>query len=233
MNSNVEYYRPFGQQATGTVTFNAVPVTDATVTIGGVAFIFNDDFASAANFTGSNAALCARSLCECINSTPIKYLKTHNNLNGFRTFFAMYYGNVVVVVATEPGTGGNVIGVVVSGDTNGAIAVSGAVLAGGTSLAVPVVMSAGATAFSIETGTFTASGVAKVFSATSKLYSKLHILSTAGNVDATLGDSVAQPLPIVAGVWYTFDPPPLGVGDMNDLYVNGTNAEVFSWLRWY
>ena len=240
MNSNIEYYRTHGLQAVGTVTFSKVPVTDARVTIDSYAYVYNPAFDDLANFTGHTAEMCAKSLCDCINAKVGTYLHTHNNVNAVKPYYAMYYGPTVLVIASQPGIGGNSLAMVISGDTGGAMAVSGATLSGGvdgaatTSTSTSLSPTASITPLSIETGTFTATGSAAVMSAVEKKYAKLHILPAAGNAaDGTIGDSVAQPFTLVKGVWYAFDPPPLAVGDMNDLYINGTGADTYAWLRWY
>lgn len=115
--------------ASGTATFSTVVATN-TVTIGGVLFTGSDTASGTAQFlTGTTDTLSAVSLASVVNS----------NTTANKLVSATSSGAVVTFTALVPGTIGNFITLAKSGVP---IAISGAVLAGGT-IAAEVVISEG------------------------------------------------------------------------------------------
>jgi len=105
--------------ATGTLTFNAQPADDDTVTINGVAITFKASGATGNQVNkGGNAAGTAQALKDFINAHP-----------GTLLVSASGSSNVLTLTAVTAGTGGNSITLAKSG-TNPAL--SGATLSGGS-----------------------------------------------------------------------------------------------------
>lgn len=123
MNPGLTYYMPFGRPATATVVIAAMPATSDTVSIGAYVYTFGS------NFFGSNLQEVAESLTAAINCDRNRQGLTTLKVP-VRPYFAVYYGTTVVVIATEPGTGGNALTLSTSAATK--FTVSGAIFTGGT-----------------------------------------------------------------------------------------------------
>ena len=133
MNKDVEYYRFSGNPATATITVVGVPPAGATVTIGGVVFTIGlDVFPVDASVSDRGAyQSVAEAICAAVNSD-----KTKSNLfdigvhsNPFRPFYAMYYGNIVRLGASNPGTLGSSLALATS--SSASFVLSGAGFTGG------------------------------------------------------------------------------------------------------
>ena len=122
----VECYRSDGHPAAGhlTVSANMPPVVGNTVTIGGDVYTFGTDF------LGSDPLAIAMSLVAAINAEPNNELNALPNTKLVKSYYAVFYGRKIVLVATFPGTGGNAMGIATN--NSAAFAVSGATFTGGT-----------------------------------------------------------------------------------------------------
>lgn len=123
MNPGVEYYRPFGLQASGYITFAQNPAVDAEIVVDDVTYVAGTTFT-----IGDGPAQTAANFAAAVNADRTGYGVTHTALLPNRSVFAIFYGNKVVIVATQPGTAGNSI--VLTSDTD-AVLVSAGTLGGG------------------------------------------------------------------------------------------------------
>lgn len=124
MNPGVEYYRPFGLQAAGYLTVLHVPEVGDTVAIAGVTYTFGTDF------FGQSVNEVALSLASTINADRAYFhVNPAKQLNPSRSVYAIFYGNIISIIASVPGTAGNSLALVTSNAL--AITVSGATLSGG------------------------------------------------------------------------------------------------------
>lgn len=119
----LDYYRVAGQPATGTVTVVSMPAVADTVTINGIVYTYGSD-----GWIGRNMTEVAQYLAAAINADRNR-MQFHAQTNPINAVYAVYYGNVVRIIATEPGTSGNSITQATSNST--AFVVSGATLASG------------------------------------------------------------------------------------------------------
>ena len=126
MNNLVERYRSDGHPATASVLVHASvkPVVGNTITIQGVVYTFGTDF------VGEEPMIVARSLVAAINADPNTDLNALPNTQPVKNYYAIFYGRLVRLIATFPGTGGNAMTLA----TNNAAAfiISGATFTGGT-----------------------------------------------------------------------------------------------------
>ena len=120
------YYRDSGLQASVTVTFLKEPTAGTKVTIDGVEYIYGTTFFARGMPT---LPLIAEGLCAAINADRAKQSQ-HTQTNPIKSVWAMYYGNVVRVIASVPGTVGNAIAITT--DEASSFSLSGSVLSGGT-----------------------------------------------------------------------------------------------------
>lgn len=150
--SHLPNYRPFGQPATAKVTILAVPVNGTTVTIGGTTFTYGTDFG------GRDVRKVAENLAVFINS-PIGTDFT----SVVRKYYAEPRGNVVVLIATEPGATGNSIGLTTSNVLF--FQLSGSTFAGGVANSSPLDANS---VVSVGSVTFNNSGYTQLPSAPAK-----------------------------------------------------------------
>lgn len=106
----IEYYRLAGQPATGKVTVNSKPAATPNVVVDGVTYTYRT------HFFGNTTNEIAESLTAAINSDRARQA-IHNQNQPVRGVWAMYFGNVVRVIATIPGTGGNSIAITTTDST--------------------------------------------------------------------------------------------------------------------
>lgn len=232
MNPGIDYYRPYGQPAVGSITVIAKPAATPNVVVAGVTYTFGT------HFWGDRPAAIAESLTAAINSSRGSYGYSHRMATPIRDVFAVFFGPVVTVIATMPGLAGNVLGLTTTDATS--FTLSGATLAGGTintgslgTVTTSMQLAASGTARTLYGGARTMTGVAIPLSVSSSLYTKLHLFPATANVATIyLGNSAAQHFPLVAGTWTTFDPPPGCFADRADIYVIGTLGDVLNTLYW-
>jgi phage tail sheath gpL-like len=119
----IPLYRDAGHPATATVTLAAMPVNGNTVTIAGVVYTFGVDF------TGIDQYEIAKSLVAVINADPDCERNPVPNTQPIKNCYALFYGRVVRLIATFPGTAGNSLAL--STNNSAAFVVSGATFTGG------------------------------------------------------------------------------------------------------
>lgn len=127
MNPNVELYRALGRPATASVIVLKVPTGTPTVTINGVVYTYGT------NFVGQTVHEIAKHLCAAVNADRSLYGFGHDKTNPISLVWAMYYGATVILIATEPGTGGNSLTLATSSAEH--FTVSGATFSGGAAAA--------------------------------------------------------------------------------------------------
>lgn len=119
-----DYYRADGTQAVATVTVLVVPTAGTTVTVNGVVYTYGS-----AGWTGRTREEVAQYLTAAINADRSKQ-QFHTKTNPVADVWAMHYGNVVRLIASEPGTAGNSLTLATS--VAAEFTVSGATFSGGT-----------------------------------------------------------------------------------------------------
>jgi hypothetical protein len=195
MNPGIVYYRPEGEPASGTVTFAAIPTAGDSVTVNGTAYVFGTDFFN----QGNSVNAVAEGLAAAINADRHRN-HLHVNTSLIRPYYAVYYGNKVVIVAVAPGSAGNAITLAKSGAN---ISVSGSTLSGGG------FVSAGETWVELTVTTHaTVPGTAGRFNATDLFVSRaLMYAPTTNTVAVTFGpnsNASARSLPV--GTEYEIPP---------------------------
>ncbi len=192
MNPGIEYYRPFGQQAFGYIVVNSKPTATPNIVIGGTTLTYKT------HFFGDTPQQICQSLVAVINSDL-----SRQDLGFTTTFVRSVYavqvpGNIVIVVATEPGLGGNNL-VLTTTDSN-AFTLSGATLASGTggvfdnnytnitTNATTVVKSGTGVLHYLSVNTRGAATTATIYDNTSATVPKIGTLDTTLNVATLLYD---------------------------------------------
>jgi hypothetical protein len=110
------------------VTILKVPTVGKKVVVAGTDYVYGTTFA-----LGNNAVECAKNLAAAVNA-DICRTDLHNQTQPIKAVFALWYGNVVRIVATCPGTAGNLL--TLSTDEAASFAVSDATLSGGTAVGI-------------------------------------------------------------------------------------------------
>ncbi len=221
-------YRPYGQQAEGSVTVAEMPTAGNTVTINGDVYTFGT------TFEGSTRYQVAANLAAAINAERNIYGHRHNQTTLIRLYAAQYFGTIVKIFATAPGTAGNAITLATNNAT--AFTVSGATLADGAA-GTSVVMTVGspsvaaATELTFSVGTVTLGAGATKLNATELMvrYLYIHVLATEENIN--IGDSVSQTIPVVkGGGWGPIKVEPEFKFDIAKFYASGTVAKTVEFL---
>ena len=225
MNPGIDYYRPFGQQAFGTVQVLKMPSAGNKITLDGVDYAFGTDFG------GDTVNRVAEGLAAAINSDrarmcllPTACTPTGTKYSPVKSVFAIFVANVVWLIATQPGTDGNSI--TLTTDTSTVFTVSGATLTGGTTSGV------GGIGFTLANKvtwtaipTVAAAVVAGPIVGSSKPAHVAHIMAAATNgADLMIGSSGFQPIPIPAGTFFTLKPGDNAWFDLANIYFKSTNA---------
>ena len=118
-----DYYKTCGLPATATVTIPKEPTVGTTITVNGTVFTYGSS-----GFTGRTREEVAQWLAAGVNADRNKQDR-HTNTNPISSVFAMHYGNVVRLIATEPGVAGNSLTLATSVATE--FVLSGATFTGG------------------------------------------------------------------------------------------------------
>jgi len=121
--NRLTYYRGDGQPATAIVIVRKVPTTTPKVTINGINYVYGTDF------VGDTVQGMARALGAAVNADVETYGFLHTKSNPISAVHAQVYGSKIVLIAVEPGAGGNSL--TLSTDSAEHFQVSGATFSGG------------------------------------------------------------------------------------------------------
>ena len=224
MNPNLSYYNPFGLQASGTLTFVKQLAAGDEITVHTNTYTAGTTFA-----IGQSLYETAKNFAAAVNADRGLYAAKHAAVVPVRPYFAIYYGNVVAIVAVAPGSGGNLISL--AGVSN-KVTASASKLSGGTSASVAVVATAAAPAIADATTvvwtsvelTLTATAATVVSVATMCRQAILQA-ALANSHDAYIGPTADCHIPLVPGGAYNV--PSIAGASFNLLtwFVKGTAGE--------
>lgn len=223
MNPGIDYYRPFGQQAYGTLTFIKQLAAGDAITVAGVAYTAGTTFA-----IGQTLNETAANFAAAVNSDRARYSAYHSQTTPMRSVFAIFYGAIVAIVATAPGTAGNSITIV---GVSAKVTASAATLANGANGSA-LAMAAAAPAYGDCTGiiwydilrTMTGSAINLAASTTLARQAIVHApLTNSGTV--SFGPNINCRLSLLPGGAYTLPMIPGAVFDLLNFYCNGTVSD--------
>jgi hypothetical protein len=138
MNPGLDYYRLGGRPASASIVFNRVPQGAAPslhITIGSDTYTWKPPGSiTTPDFVGTTPQELAISLCASINAQQNRSDIAPSALGStpIKDYYAIYYGNLVALVACVPGTGGNSLALTTSNSDTGCVSLSGSTFAGGT-----------------------------------------------------------------------------------------------------
>lgn len=122
-----DYYRTQGLPATAAVTILKIPTVGSSVGIAGIVYTYGAD-----GFVGRTREEVAQYLAAGVNADRNKQDR-HGNNQPIGRVYAMHYGNVVRLIATEPGVAGNNLPLVTDDST--AFSLSESLFSGGEAAA--------------------------------------------------------------------------------------------------